>query len=131
MFLTSRNLSVIILVLYASVPSRAQDPVERQPPRSLLAFREARRQINSGRIDWTVALPDNVRTMHYVSRYAANGDMIFENRGDEDGWTQFDLAGAGSSKFPHLYLHTQGTIWNTEKQHQMHQYGLPAHPLLP
>jgi hypothetical protein len=104
--------SVLLLALFVVPPSGAQDPAERQPPKALLAFREARQQIVSGRVDWTVELPDRARTMHYVSRYAANGDLIFENRGDEDGWTRFFPGGrSGSSKFPHLYLATPEGIW--------------------
>lgn len=74
-------------------------------PRAIQAFREARAQIQSGRVDWTVTLPDQGRTIRYVSRYARNGDLIFENRGDEEGWV------SGSSKFPHLYLRNKDGVW--------------------
>jgi len=104
-------LSSGLLVLFVASPCWAQDDAERQPPRALLAFREARRQIVSGRVEWTAELPDRGRTMHYVSRYAGNGDVIFENRGDEDGWTCFESTGRGASKFPELYLASQGTTW--------------------
>lgn len=100
-----------VLVLIPSYSSRAQDSVERRPPRALLAFREARRQIVSGRIGWNVSLPDSARTMRFVSRYAANGDLIFENRGDEDGWVWFDQSGRGLSRYPHLYLTTPEGVW--------------------
>lgn len=109
----SRNksaLSLWPLLLFGALSLEAQDLVERRPPRALQAFREARRQIVSGRIDWTVTLPDQARTMHFVSRYAANGDLIFENRGDDDGWTEFYHT-HGTSKFPHLYLARPEGVW--------------------
>ena len=93
-----------LLVLFVGLPCWAQDDAGRQPPRALLAFREARRQIVSGHVEWTAELPERARTMHYVSRYAANGDLIFENRGDQDGWTALGLSGRGEAKFPELYL---------------------------
>lgn len=127
--------SLAMFLAVCSAPqSVAQASQERQPPAALRAFREARRQIASGRIDWTVALPDNVRTIRYVSRYAANGDMIFENRGDKDGWTNYDLGGAGNSKFPELYLQTRGTIWKyreTSANASVWPPGSPATSMIP
>lgn len=47
--------------------------------------------VTSGTIEWSVKSDaDQPKTLFYVSRYARNGDTIFENRGDQDGWTSFD-----------------------------------------
>jgi len=84
-----------------------------QRPAPLLAFEQARKSVISGRIEWTV-LPGGIEDsgLFFVSRYARNGDLIFEVRGDKDGWTEFDWqTGEGISRYPHLYLINRDGVW--------------------
>ncbi|MBL8879503.1 MAG: hypothetical protein JNG88_10325 [Phycisphaerales bacterium] len=83
-------------------------------PRALIAFEESRRSLLSGTIEWTrVDLTSaKKRTLHYVSRFAMNGDMILEDRGDQDGWVWWDDAKQqGISKFPQLILRNRQGVW--------------------
>ncbi|MBW7904433.1 MAG: hypothetical protein LC135_12130 [Phycisphaerae bacterium] len=88
-----------------------------QPPAALRAFEQARRAIVSGRIEWSVTpeeAPD--RTLTFVSRYARNGDMIYENRGDAEGWTIFNQqTGEGFRKYPQLYMVNAEGVWHFEE----------------
>jgi len=82
-------------------------------PAALEALQESRQSLGSGEIKWTVRQNgEQEREFHFVSRFARNGDWIFENRGDQDGWTLHDgYTGAGTSKFPRLYLHNADGYW--------------------
>ena len=88
-----------------------------RPPAAMRAFEQARRAIASGRIEWTVTQarhPD--RTVNLVSRYARNGDVIYENRGDDDGWTIFNAeTGEGFRKYPQLYMINADGTWHFEE----------------
>lgn len=83
-------------------------------PSALAALEEARRAIVGSRIEW-YGLPEGreEHKMRYVSRFASNGDMLFENRGDPQGWTAFtdDLNYVGVLKYPHIYLHNTDGVW--------------------
>lgn len=103
------------LLHVACVPAPPQSRPLRKPA-ALIAMQQARvSKIVSGRIEWSV-LPggDQKARLRFVSRYARNGDTIFENRGDPDGWTEFSNAarsGRGRSKFPLLYMKNSVGIW--------------------
>lgn len=86
-------------------------------PASLIAMEQARKAIGAGRIEWAV-LPegDERRMLSFVSRYARNGDMVFENRGDPEGWTIVNpQTGAGVSRFPQLYLLNAEGAWHHQE----------------
>lgn len=85
-----------------------------QRPAALQALEQHRTAVLSGRIEWAV-FPDGDegRALSFVSRYARNGDMIFENRGDLEGWTQFDpQTKQGKSRLPKLYLVGKDATWH-------------------
>lgn len=87
----------------------------------------ARQALVSGRIEWQFDMPQRGRVLSHVSRFARNGDFIFENRGDQDGWTIFGEDDRGTFRFPQLYLKnrdliarfqetgTDVTCWNPSK----------------
>jgi len=54
--------------------------------------------------------------MHYVSRFARNGDWIFENRGDQDGWTVHNgPPWQGVVKFPQLFMQNGDGFWHFQE----------------
>jgi len=88
-----------------------------EPPAPLKAFEEARKSLVSGRVEWAV-LPagDPERALSFVNRYAANGDLIHEVRGDKDGWTVFNtVTGEGVHRFPQLYLVNSAGVWHHQE----------------
>lgn len=86
---------------------------ESDRPRALIAFEEARREILSGRIEWVRRTADEKEVMHFVARYAANGDRILEYRGDDEGWTVRDRqTGKGLNRFPRLYMQNADGFWS-------------------
>lgn len=58
---------------------------ESDRPRALIAFEEARREILSGRIEWVRRTADEKEVMHFVARYAANGERGWEKTGRKYG----------------------------------------------
>lgn len=85
------------------------------PPPAIQALMDARRSL-AGDISWEISLAkDPDRAMSFRSRYALNGDYIFENRGDRAGWTLFGPDGAGTSKFPQLYMHNRDGFWSAQE----------------
>jgi len=100
--------TVIVLGTCLASPGQGESIV----PEPLRAFRVARTSLRSGVVQWTATLPSTGRKLHYVSRYARNGDLIFEERGDEKGFTRWNAAGYGISRFPYLWLRKHdGTVW--------------------
>jgi hypothetical protein len=87
-----------------------------QPP-CMTAFESARKSaIISGRVQWSVTPEgDPARQINFVSRYARNGDMIFENRGDAEGWTMRAPGGRGLSRYPQLYMRTSDRYWHSQE----------------
>lgn len=87
-------------------------------PSALLALEESRRSgVMSGIVQWDV-WPEGLEalSLSYVSRYARNGDRIFENRGDKDGWTEFDPATKrGRHKYPKLYMSNGDGYWQYDE----------------
>lgn len=83
-------------------------------PGALRALEESRKSsVISGRIDWSV-LPkgDEEGALAFVSRFAKNGDTIFEHRGDRDGWTIFEPGTRrGKQKYPLLYMTNGDGYW--------------------
>lgn len=78
---------------------------------------QARRGVLSGRIEWCV-LPkgEERQTLFFVSRFASNGDLIFEHRGDVEGWTEFDpQTGKGLSRYPQLYMVNSDGVWHYQE----------------
>lgn len=86
-------------------------------PLALVAFEQTRRALNANRIEWGAAPRGNFeKEITFTSRYAANGDMIFENRGDPEGWTRHSRQTLqGYHRLPQLYLvGSDGTWWYEE-----------------
>ena len=110
-------LSTVHLVAACGWTQVSGQRARQDPPPALLAFEQARREIVAGRAEWT-ALPggDAGAALSFVSRFARNGDLIFENRGDSDGWTIFNAeTGEGFSKYPQLYLVNQRGSWQFQE----------------
>lgn len=83
-----------------------------RPPEALRAFEQSRRALVSGRVEWLVTREDDGSSISFVSRYARNGDTMFENRGDADGWTIVEpQTNRGLSKYPQLYLVNEMGTW--------------------
>lgn len=112
----SLSLSVALSLLLVC----QQAPVRK--PSALLALEQQRKScVVSGRIEWSV-LPggDPDRQLKFVSRFAKNGDTIFEHRGDKYGWTIFEpvmgpggkIAKRGVQKYPLLYMTNADGHWH-------------------
>jgi hypothetical protein len=97
-------------------------------PSALLAFEQHRKPcVISGRIDWSV-LPkgEHDAELKFVSRFAKNGDTIFEHRGDKEGWTIFEpMTRRGVQKYPLLYMTNADGCW--EYKETTPNCGLWAH----
>ncbi len=113
-FLFGLELRTSLLTLYFCLPFVAANwQATQQRPEALAAMEETRRAILSGHVEWSV-MPegDEKRVMSFVSRYALNGDLIFENRGDREGWTIFEPeTRKGTSRIPQLYLVGMDGTW--------------------
>lgn len=108
---TGARAALVLLSLVGCCASFAQERSEK--PSALLAFETARQSLCGGRVQWRV-LPggDDERALRYVSRFAQNGDMICEYRGDKDGWVAFDPeTHRGTHRFPQLYLQNSDGMW--------------------
>ncbi|MBL8879875.1 MAG: hypothetical protein JNG88_12215 [Phycisphaerales bacterium] len=102
------QLSVLVCAgLLGAELALAQGETGTRKPSALVAFESARAAVISGDLNWTARLDDR-NTLRFISRYARNGDMIFENRGDEQGFT----GGAGGPKYPQLYLRNRNGWWS-------------------
>ena len=85
-----------------------------QRPEALVALQEARRAVISGRVEWTVAPRwDMTKRLSFVSRYAKNGDMIFEVRGDQDGWVTRSERPSHypNSRVPQIFMRNREGSW--------------------
>lgn len=94
-----------------------QQPGRPERPAALQALESARLARISGRIDWAV-LPrgEEGAALRFVNRYASNGDLIFEVRGDADGWTMHERESRrGVSRFPRLYLINADGFWQAQE----------------
>lgn len=104
----SRNMALCLLgAVWATY-----QPADR--PRALLAFEEARRNLASGVVlwSWSDRTLDQPREYRFVSRYALNGDRIFEERGDQEGWVIRDPASdTPITRLPRLSLINGEGIW--------------------
>lgn len=82
-------------------------------PAALRQFQERRMALRSGDVLWSRQDFSHRQPgeFHFVSRYARNGDRIFEHRGDADGWVSYDASGRPNSRLPLLYLRTSDSIW--------------------
>jgi hypothetical protein len=78
---------------------------------------EARSALFSGDVVWeleSVKYPG--RRFLYVNRYASNGDRIFEERGDQDGWVTWNpIEKRPESKYPQLYLAQGDGVYSYEE----------------
>jgi hypothetical protein len=74
-------------------------------PAALLAMQEARRSLFSGEVRWSRESAHRYagREFQYVSRYAANGDHVFEERGDQEGWVEWS-GNKPVSRFPQIHV---------------------------
>jgi|GEM_PF-4928090 len=86
-------------------------------PSALQALEESRKTIVNGRIEWSVfPRGESEAELRFVNRYAANGDYIFEVRGDRNGWTVFSRAERrGTSKLPQIYLSNTDGFWHYQE----------------
>ncbi|HUU97348.1 MAG TPA: hypothetical protein VM487_16550 [Phycisphaerae bacterium] len=100
----------MLLIVLAVAPGFQKDGMRK--PVALRALEEGRKSTISGRIEWSV-LPGGKEDdrLSYVSRFAKNGDTIFENRGDTHGWTVFDARERGISKYPILHMSNGEGYW--------------------
>lgn len=99
-------LTQLVSAFTASLAASALGQVGPDRPPALEAFYEARKALRSGEVRWSV-LPkgDPDKALSFVSRYARDGDMIYEVRGDKDGWTIHNAqTGEGVSRFPQLHM---------------------------
>lgn len=83
------------------------------PPDSIRGLVESRKAV-VGQLCWEVETPAG-RTLSFISRIAQNGDYIFEQRGDQQGWTITNADGTGVSKFPQNYLHNSEGFWGAQE----------------
>ena len=81
-------------------------------PSALLAMEQARNAIVSGRVEWSI-LPNGAPEARraFVCRYAANGDTIFEERGDREGWTVTTPSQGGVTKYPQVFMRNDDGLW--------------------
>lgn len=95
---------MIFLIVLATVS--VQDvPI----PQALLAFQKQREE-TVGTLRWNVELRESSTRTSHISRYARNGDWIYENRGDQDGWTM-----GQTTKFPQLHLSNADGYWHYQE----------------
>lgn len=98
----------VAVVLCLNAPARADRP------KALLVLEESRRSL-AGEIDWELEMighkPERLR---FISRFATNGDSIFEVRGDERGYTDFEN-GMPKGRWPLLYLENGDGFWETRE----------------
>lgn len=82
-------------------------------PAELMRAVAARERLASGQVVWTRTdhrrMPG--REFLHISRYALNGDLISESRGDQDGWVVVEHGSHGISKFPELRMQTDEGLW--------------------
>jgi hypothetical protein len=107
-FLHKISTMPVILAVCCSL-SAQQDVAEK--PKALLAAECARSALKSGTIEWvSLSEGDETRFRRHISRYASNGDFIYEQRGDQGGWTVQHLL-----KYPLLYLRNGAGWWKTQE----------------
>ena len=91
---------------------------ELERPAALRAMQESRQSLFSGSVHWSIERqwPGLDRRLQYSSRYAANGDRTFEERGDQDGWVTWSGTPAEPlSKFPKKYLQNEDGTWQYDE----------------
>ncbi len=73
--------------------------------------------VRSGEFRWEVlSEADETKALSFVTRMAKNGDLIFEHRGDPDGWTGFDPStGSGRSRYPVLMMMNADGFWEWQE----------------
>lgn len=83
-------------------------------PKALVEFEQSRRALVSGRVEWTLVFADNHTSrgeLRFRNRFARNGDLLFEELGDRDGWTAWDGRGRGRSIAPQLFMINHDGFW--------------------
>lgn len=82
-------------------------------PPTLLRLEESRANLKSGELSWSRELREQPgRECRFVNRYAANGDRIFEERGDQEGWVAWPRgAERPMHRFPTFYMQNGDGIW--------------------
>ncbi len=110
-------MTLTFLLLFVSASADAHGDGSRRPL-ALEAFEQSRQALETGTLRWAVYSGDDERCLNtFVSRYARNGDMIFEIRGDDEGWTVHDpQTGEGSSRYPQLLMMRETTeAWHFQE----------------
>jgi hypothetical protein len=106
------------MLLVAAIGGTGDAGAPPSRPSALVALEANRRALASGRVEWYGAPEGRPElAMRYVSRFAANGDAIFENRGDPQGWTVYanELTHEGLLKYPQLFLARQDEVWRFQE----------------
>jgi len=107
-------ISSIVLIAMQLLSSTSPDLVG-PTPKAIQQMLSSRDGLGSGRLEWTrtsVVTGAPVR-QHFRSRFALNGDAVFENRGDDAGWVFVDPAtGEGTSRFPEIFLSNGDGFWS-------------------
>lgn len=104
----------LVFVLLAAQLSAAASGVE--IPKSIEAFRQSRYALFSGQVEWqqesATKLPG--RIFNFTNRYAANGDRICEELGDQEGWVLWSTADRRPvSRYPNLYLENADGVYKS------------------
>ena len=105
-------LIIIAIVIFCGM--QASELSEK--PQALQAMEQARLSLFSGDVCWTYTnhVRNPGREFTFINRYAANGDLIFEERGDQDGWVTYNDT-EPFSKLPQLYLKNADGTWHAEE----------------
>jgi hypothetical protein len=94
-------------------------------PDAIAAMESNRRALVSGMVEWRVVRGDNEGDfVRHVCRYAKNGDLIHEMRGNAQGFT------LGRLKYPQLHLKNGAGWWYNQETSLSAQYwaGLEGEP---
>lgn len=104
-------MSLILPILMVISGTVADAPAARQV---LAKLEQARSGLISGTVEWSVehrGLKGELAESRFTSRYARNGDMIFEERGDAHGVTARDRQGRPTSHTPRHCMLNHNGFW--------------------
>lgn len=121
------SMACFIFVLVAAQSSAADSGVA--IPKSIEAFRQSRYALFSGTVEWqqesAMKLPG--RIFNFTNRYAACGDRIFEELGDQEGWVQWNTADKRPvSRYPHLYLENADGVYTSRETDPSFEWWKPT-----
>ncbi|TWT45173.1 hypothetical protein RAS1_15950 [Phycisphaerae bacterium RAS1] len=107
--MTARSALFLALAVVRSAFSQSGGEI----PAALGRLEEARQSLRSGDVSWSrTSRAQPGRECRFQSRYAANGDRLFEERGDQQGWVAWPRgAEKPLHKFPTLYMLNADGVW--------------------